>query len=197
MPDRDGVRQIGRRLFFVSPETLSRSNLGRLKEGSRVNLERAVTLGTRLSGHLVQGHVDGLGKLVSVEPRAESFFVQFEIPARLARYCVEKGSIAFNGVSLTINKLEQSLVSITLIPHTWTHTQFSRCPRRRPRQRRSRRPGQIRREPEPTLPEVLKSHVQSRSSNRFSQKRQDGHPRRRRGARERGRSRPARRARHA
>ena len=121
----------GDALFFVSPETLDKSNLGRLKEGARVNLERAVTLSTRLSGHLVQGHVDGLGKLVSIEPRSESYFLKFEIPARLARYCVEKGSIALNGVSLTINALERgagadsAIVSITLIPHTWTHTQFS------------------------------------------------------------------------
>ncbi len=119
----------GKALFFVSPETLARSNLGRLRPGSRVNLERAVTLATRLSGHLVQGHVDGLGRLAGVEQRAESYFARFEIPARLGRYCVEKGSIALNGVSLTINALERqgewAVVSITLIPHTWTHTQFA------------------------------------------------------------------------
>ena len=115
--------------FFVSPETLTKSNLGKLVEGSKVNLERAVTLATRLSGHLVQGHVDGIGKLDSLECRSESYFVQFEIPARLARYCVEKGSIALNGVSLTINSLanrgDATIVSVTLIPHTWNHTQFS------------------------------------------------------------------------
>jgi riboflavin synthase len=121
----------GRALFFVSPETLDKSNLGALRAGALVNLERAVTLGTRLSGHLVQGHVDGMGKLLDVEPRAESYFMRFEIPARLARYCVEKGSIAINGVSLTINFIEtrasgSSMIGITLIPHTWTHTQFSR-----------------------------------------------------------------------
>jgi riboflavin synthase len=123
----------GLALFFVSPETLDKSNLGGLAEGSRVNLERAVTLGTRLSGHLVQGHVDGVGRLASVDKQGsggdECFVTQFEIPARLARYCVEKGSIALNGVSLTINSLEHegdsATVSITLIPHTWAHTQFS------------------------------------------------------------------------
>jgi riboflavin synthase len=126
----------GNALFFVSPETLDKSNLGGLVEGARVNLERAVTLNTRLSGHLVQGHVDGLGKLVAVQAEnanagGGSYAMKFEIPMRLARYCVEKGSIALNGVSLTINRLERvpsgdaCLVSITLIPHTWDHTQFS------------------------------------------------------------------------
>lgn len=126
----------GDALFFVSPETLSKSNLGSLATGSRVNVERAVTLGTRLSGHLVQGHVDGMGKLVSVEtqgaPGGESYLVRCEIPRGLARYCVDKGSIALNGVSLTINRIEEektrdedrAVVSITLIPHTWAHTQF-------------------------------------------------------------------------
>jgi riboflavin synthase len=125
----------GSALFFVSPETLDKTNLGALQDGARVNLERAVTLGTRLSGHLVQGHVDGVGRLASVTRQGqagsgdESYVTRFEIPARLARYCVEKGSIALNGVSLTINALESAgdaaLVSITLIPHTWAHTQFS------------------------------------------------------------------------
>jgi riboflavin synthase len=122
---------LGNAQFFVSPETLAKSSLGSLKTASLVNLERAVTLSTRLSGHLVQGHVDGMGKLLEVQERAESFQVRFEIPARLARYCVEKGSIAINGVSLTINFLERAsahatVVGITLIPHTWTHTQFSK-----------------------------------------------------------------------
>lgn len=120
----------GSALFFVSAETLDRTNLGRLARDSRVNLERAVTLGTRLSGHLVQGHVDGLARLHSVTPLAESFVVRFEVPKRLARYLAEKGSIALNGVSLTINALEPLPgdaigVSITLIPHTWNHTQLS------------------------------------------------------------------------
>jgi riboflavin synthase len=125
--------------FFVSPETLDKTNLGSQAAGARVNLERAVSLSTRLSGHLVQGHVDGVGRLASVEKQGsgpsgsggESYLTRFEIPARLARYCVEKGSIALNGVSLTINRVEghgenrdTALVSITLIPHTWEHTQF-------------------------------------------------------------------------
>jgi riboflavin synthase len=117
--------------FFVSRETLAKTNLGALRVGTRVNLERSVTLATRLSGHLVQGHVDAVGRLASVTLQAETRFARFEIPSRLARYCVEKGSIALNGVSLTINALHHttaasdfSAVEIALIPHTWEHTQF-------------------------------------------------------------------------
>lgn len=122
----------GDALFFVSPETLAKTSLGALRAGSRVNLERALTLAARLSGHLVQGHVDGLGRLASVDPLEGSYLVRFEIPAALARYCVEKGSIALNGVSLTINRIGRpgpaaasAEVFVTLIPHTWEHTQFS------------------------------------------------------------------------
>ena len=116
--------------FFLSPETMDRSNLGHLVEGSRANLERSVALQTRLSGHMVQGHVDGKGKLVSVTPDNDAYRVVFDIPSALARYCVEKGSICLNGTSLTINAIDKSepdtcLVSITLIPHTWDHTNFS------------------------------------------------------------------------
>jgi riboflavin synthase len=116
-------------LFFLSAETLSRSNLSLLKSGSRVNLERALRADTRLSGHIVQGHVDGLAKLARVENQAECHLVEFDLPASLSRYCVEKGSISLNGVSLTINRLQPlddgARVHITLIPHTWTHTSFS------------------------------------------------------------------------
>jgi riboflavin synthase len=100
-----------------------------LKPGSRVNLERAMRADTRLSGHIVQGHVDGLARLHRVEEQTECHLVEFDLPASLSRYCVEKGSIALNGVSLTINRLEPradgARVFITLIPHTWTHTSFS------------------------------------------------------------------------
>lgn len=121
-------------LFFLSAETLSRSNLSLLKKGSRVNLERALRADSRLSGHIVQGHVDGLAKLSRVENQAECHLVEFDLPASLSRYCVEKGSISLNGVSLTINRLQAlaanasgagARVFITLIPHTWAHTSFS------------------------------------------------------------------------
>ena len=116
--------------FFLSPETMNRSNLGGLKQGSKVNLERSVALQTRLSGHMVQGHVDGKGSLMSVTPDNDAYQLVFSIPAQLSRYCVEKGSICLNGTSLTINSIDKSesgasLVSITIIPHTWEHTNLS------------------------------------------------------------------------
>jgi riboflavin synthase len=116
----------GAATFFISAETLARSNLKALREGSRVNLERALTLNTRLSGHLVQGHVDGEGVLSSVQQSDGAFLLEFRIPRDLARYCVEKGSIALNGISLTLNRVVDSAaettIAITIIPHTWTHT---------------------------------------------------------------------------
>ena len=113
--------------FFASPETLARSNLSALQMGSIVNLERSVNLNTRLSGHMVQGHVDGKAVLGTIVSEAGAYKLTFDIPAALARYCVEKGSIALNGISLTINTLEEltdrSLrIGLTIIPHTWEHT---------------------------------------------------------------------------
>jgi riboflavin synthase len=117
----------GKVLFFVSPETLARTNLARLASGVRVNLERALTLQTRLSGHLVQGHIDAQGKLKRVEQVGESYTLDFELPTELARYLVEKGSIAINGISLTINHVLTggNGFSVMIIPHTWTHTNLS------------------------------------------------------------------------
>lgn len=115
--------------FFISPETLARTNLGRLAIGQYVNLERAVTLNTRLSGHLVQGHVDGLAQLVERVEAQGAYKHVFLLPDALARYCVEKGSIALNGISLTINGLEDRAegvaVLVTIIPHTWEHTNLN------------------------------------------------------------------------
>jgi riboflavin synthase len=112
--------------FFVSAETIARSNLGALTTGGYVNLERSVRLETRLSGHLVQGHVDGKAKLTSVTPSAGAYLLELTLPREVSRYCVEKGSIALNGISLTLNAVEDSadhsLIRITIIPHTWEHT---------------------------------------------------------------------------
>ena len=117
----------GAATFFVSPETTSRSGLGRVAEGDRVNLERSVRLETRLSGHLVQGHVDGTARLVTVTPEEGAFRLELALPTALARYCVEKGSIALDGISLTINSVSpaadgSTIIGITIIPHTWEHT---------------------------------------------------------------------------
>ncbi|MHB2020923.1 MAG: riboflavin synthase [Candidatus Xenobia bacterium] len=116
-------------VYEISPETLARTNLGGLRPGAMVNLERAITLATRLSGHLVQGHVDGTASLVGVIDHGDCHEVKFELPEALGRYCVEKGSIAINGVSLTLNAAGDGLtgtrVSIMLIPYTWSHTNLS------------------------------------------------------------------------
>lgn len=118
----------GRADFFVSPETLARTNLATIVAGARLNLERAVTLATRLSGHLVQGHVDGEARLAQIIDDGGSWRVRLSLPAGLRGFCVEKGSIALNGISLTLNSVEpvgtdgRFAVGVTLIPHTWTHT---------------------------------------------------------------------------
>ena len=116
----------GRARFFISPESLARTNLGGLAIGAEANLERAVTLDTRLSGHLVQGHVDGLARLTERVEAEGAWKHVFLLPQALGRYCVEKGSIALNGISLTINGVEGKTdgvaVHVTIIPHTWEHT---------------------------------------------------------------------------
>jgi riboflavin synthase len=127
---RDGE---GRAEFYVSSETLARSNLSALALGAPVNLERAVSLSTRLSGHLVQGHVDGRARLVAAAPDGEARRLTLSLPAALAPYCVEKGSIALNGVSLTLNRLGAPgaegtfTAELVLIPHTWAHTNLRYC----------------------------------------------------------------------
>jgi riboflavin synthase len=123
----------GRADFFVSAETLDRSNLAALRTGGAVNLERAVTLATRLSGHLVQGHVDGRARLEEVVDDGGAWRIKLSLPSALYAFCVEKGSIALNGVSLTLNAVStlgkdgRFEVAITLIPHTWTHTNLQHC----------------------------------------------------------------------
>ncbi|MEW6055614.1 MAG: riboflavin synthase [Bdellovibrionota bacterium] len=111
--------------FFISSETLSCSNLGRLEKGSRVNLERALRLQDRLSGHLVQGHIDGLAKLIGVRPAGESREIQIEVPPRMLPFLVEKGSVALDGISLTINTIKDKSITLRIIPHTWEHTTLS------------------------------------------------------------------------
>ncbi len=102
----------------VMGETLRRSSLGDLRPGSPVNLERAATLQTRLGGHLVQGHVDGVARIVSREPADAWEVLTFSLPAQLARYVVEKGSIAVDGVSLTVMAVTDDTFSVGLIPTT-------------------------------------------------------------------------------
>ena len=110
----------------VSRETLHRSTLGRLQPGSPVNLERSVTPATRLGGHLVQGHVDARGKFLSAEAHGGSWTVRIAYPPEVARYLVFKGSVAVEGISLTIAELTDEHFAIAVIPKTWEVTNFSR-----------------------------------------------------------------------
>jgi riboflavin synthase len=102
----------------VSAETLRRTVLGALEAGDRVNLERCLTLDKLLGGHLVSGHVDGVGKIVSITSEGDSRLYTFEVPAGLERYLVEKGSVAIDGVSLTVFGIRGRRFSVALIPHT-------------------------------------------------------------------------------
>jgi riboflavin synthase len=109
----------------VSRETLDRSTLGRLQPGAPVNLERSVTPVTRLGGHLVQGHVDARGKFLSAVDHGGSWTVRIAYPRELARYLVFKGSVAVEGISLTIAELADDYFEIAIIPKTWEVTNFS------------------------------------------------------------------------
>jgi len=118
------VTEVEKRFFEVTAvlESLQTSILGRVKPGDRVNLERAVRLNDRLGGHFVQGHVDGVGKVVSAVIRGTGKLVEIEIPESLSRYTVEKGSVAVDGVSLTIARLKGNRFTVSLIPYTLEHT---------------------------------------------------------------------------
>jgi len=106
----------------VMPETLSRTNLGELHYGERVNLERALALGGRLGGHLVLGHVDDVGRVVSVTPREDARIMRIAVPARLLPYIAGKGFIAVDGVSLTVVEVDDFSLSISLVAYTTEHT---------------------------------------------------------------------------
>ncbi len=107
----------------LAPETLRRSNLGALRAGSRVNLERPLSPTGRLSGHIVQGHVDGTGEFLGLDPLGDdNWWLRIRIPDELDPYLVFKGSVAIDGISLTVAALEGSELAITVIPHTFRHT---------------------------------------------------------------------------
>ena len=107
----------------LAPETMARTNLGELRAGSRVNLERPVTPVTRLSGHIVQGHVDCTGVIETITDRGEgNHEVSVRVPPEFDRYLVYKGSITIDGISLTIAGVDQGLVRVAVIPHTWQAT---------------------------------------------------------------------------
>jgi riboflavin synthase len=117
--------QTGEFECLAGAETLRKSNLGNLKTASRVNLERSITLGTRLGGHLVQGHVESTGVIASIIPEGETQLWQFSVPKSIAGQLVEKGSIAVNGVSLTVINAGEDSFQVSLIPATLIKTTFS------------------------------------------------------------------------
>ncbi|AOE86705.1 riboflavin synthase [Pseudomonas sp. BN417] len=109
----------------VSQETLSRSSLAGLKQGARVNLEKALRANSRLGGHMVSGHVDGLGKVVLLSCDARSWLMRIQTPAALSRYIAEKGSITVDGVSLTVNAVADDCFDLNIVPHTMKMTNMS------------------------------------------------------------------------
>ena len=110
----------------VSNEPLSKTTLGAWKAGDGVNLERAAKLGDEMGGHVVSGHVDGLGRVVSITPEGGSHRLEVEAPAPLHRYIAAKGSITVDGVSLTVNSVAGQVFSLNIIPHTWDVTTLGR-----------------------------------------------------------------------
>ncbi len=121
------VTRIFGKAFFsdVSQPTLSATNLGKISVGCSVNLERALKVGDRLGGHWVQGHVDGVGSVEKIVKRNDNIFVHIRAEKNIIEYLIHKGSVAVNGVSLTVQELGDDSFSVVVIPHTWNHTMFS------------------------------------------------------------------------
>ena len=109
-------------VFYTMPETLRRTALGDLSEGSPVNLERAMEAGGRLGGHIVQGHVDGVGEVLDVRPEGDAEIWTFRVPPSVLRYAVEKGSVCVDGISLTVVSVEGDGFTVSILPHTRAHT---------------------------------------------------------------------------
>ncbi len=114
--------QDGALVFYTMPETLRRTALGDLSEDSPVNLERAMEAGGRLGGHIVQGHVDGVGEVLDVRPEDDAEIWTFAAPDSVLRYAVEKGSVCVDGISLTVVSVEGDRFTVSILPHTRSHT---------------------------------------------------------------------------
>ena len=110
--------------FQAVSETVKLTNLKFLKQGSKINLERAVTLNSRLGGHLVSGHIEGIGKIVAIIPQGNATVFEISAPENIMKYLIYKGSVAINGVSLTICDLAEESVKVAVIPHTISNTTF-------------------------------------------------------------------------
>lgn len=118
----------GRRFMVdVSPESLSRTNLGDKSVGDAVNLERALRLSDRLGGHIVSGHVDSVSRILSRKPTGDFVVFTFEVPKGLGKYIIEKGSICIDGISLTVNVCDENTFSVAIIPHTLQVTTLGGC----------------------------------------------------------------------
>ncbi len=111
--------------FYAMPETLRRTALGTLVEGSAVNLERAMAAGSRFGGHIVQGHVDGVGEVLGVRPEGEAEIWEFGAPEAVLRYAVEKGSICVDGISLTLVSVEEGSFTVSILPQTRANTNLA------------------------------------------------------------------------
>jgi riboflavin synthase len=111
----------------VSNESLTKTTLNKMAVGDLVNLELALTLATRLGGHLVSGHVDGLATVIEKKADARSIVFKFKVPTHLAQYIAEKGSVCINGISLTVNEVEGVCFSVNIVPYTLTETTLNQC----------------------------------------------------------------------
>lgn len=111
----------------MSPETFERTTFNSMPREGRVNLERALRVGDRLGGHIVTGHIDTVGTVLSVEKHQNAVVIEIEVPAEYARYLVAKGSVAIDGISLTINAAESNKFSVSIIPHTLKETTLAEC----------------------------------------------------------------------
>lgn len=115
-------RRDGGWTVFASAETLARTTLGSWREGTRINLERSLRLGDELGGHLVFGHVDAVGRIAAIEPAGDSRRIEIEAPRALAPLLAVKGSVAVDGISLTVNEVDADRFAVTIVPHTWAVT---------------------------------------------------------------------------
>ena len=121
-PQANGLRYV----VEVAPESLALTTLGALRAGDRVNLERSLRVGDELGGHIVQGHVDGLGEVLSVTKDGKGWRLKIKQPSSITHLIASKGSIAINGVSLTVNEVDAEGFGVLIIPHTWSVTTLSR-----------------------------------------------------------------------
>ena len=110
----------------VSPETLEKTNANNWSKGMPINIENSLKLGDEISGHFVFGHVDGIGKLISIKEISNCWLIKIQLPKNLRKFTAQKGSISLNGISLTINKVKDNIIDLMLIPHTFENTTFSK-----------------------------------------------------------------------